>query len=145
MTKIFFNFLNTLKGIKSFPIILISSSCRGYSVVLFTWVLLYFATPGSRKVDKSLSSFVSRRVLVPDPLKTTFLPRFHFKGGIMLWVEEKDKHYPFSRYKKSRSAKSKGDKEMVQDFKGNGFPKRWRPSSFSPIAPLRGWQKQRRE
>ena len=147
MTKIFFfNFPNTLKGIKSFPIVLISSSCKEDCVVLFIWVLLsYFPTPGSSKVDKSLRSFVSRWVLVPDPLKTTVLPRFHFKGVIMLWVEEKDKHYPFSRYKRSRSGKSEGDKEMVQDFKGNGFPKRWRPSPFSPVAPLGGWPKQRRE
>lgn len=123
MTKIFFNFLNTLKGIKSFPIILISSSCRGYSVVLFTWVLLYFATPGSRKVDKSLSSFVSRRVLVPDPLKTTFLPDFILKGALCCELRKKTNTTLLAGTRKAEVPKAKGTRRWSKTLKAMDFPR----------------------
>lgn len=56
----FFNFPNTLKRVKNFPTFLIPSPRKGDSTVLFVWLFLslYFPTPDSRKVDKSLALYL---------------------------------------------------------------------------------------
>ena len=113
------NFPNTLKGIKSFPIVLTSSSGREDSVVLFTWVLLsYFPTPSSSWVPLSQEGFWCQ-----IPWRQLFFQGFILKGALCCKLRKKTNTTPLVGTRETEVAKAKGAGRWSKTLKAMDFPR----------------------
>lgn len=106
----FFNFPNTLKGVKNFPTLLIPSPRKGDSTVLFVWVFLslYFPTPDSRKVDKSLAPLSQGGFWCQIPWRRLSFQGFILKGALCCELRRKTNTVPLAGKREAEVARAKG-------------------------------------